>query len=617
MENTNDTYLVQCDFINAFNEADRLAAFYEVLEHFPELAKWVSVCYGSEAALLLGGKIILSSRGFHQGDPLAPLLFALLLLPVILLVVSHVPNLELNTWLLDDGILAGVKADIIKALQIIIEEGSRRGLRLSTLYTCPSDPKSRVWCSASTEEVSDPLGLGIPRIQEEGFIHLGSPIGSHKFIEESLSAVVKKVGDIIDKLHLLQDSHFEFVILRSCLSIPKVTYNLRTTPPSAATSKVWIEFDILIRDALSKLLGCNLAENEWKQAQLPLHLGGLGFRGAPSHSSSAFLGSILRSEELIHQILNLGREGGAQNYPLNMEEALAHLSIMLGEPSVLTFDQVQSESQKSLSYRLDTRNHELFIQSLTSDRSKARLGSLGLPNAGAWLNVVPRKSLGLDFRSQEFRACVLYRLGVPLFSAEGPCPACSAPSDVHGDHAISCGSAGERISQHNLLRDAVYQTAVTANLAPLREERAILPGTDARPADVLIPNWGVGPKDMAIDVTVVNPLRLDLAQRSASEPGLGLKTAFNTKWRKYGETCDKEGITFCPFVLDTFGAWDSRAVSETKRLGQALARSTGQLDSEVVSHLFQRLSVLLMRGNALLLINRIPDLVHPCINGDL
>ena len=122
---------------------------------------------------------------------------------------------------------------------------------------------------------------------------------------------------------------------------------------------------------------------------------------------------------------------------------------------------------------------------------------------------------------------------------------------------------------------------------------------------------------MAIDVTVVNPLRLDLAQRSASEPGLGLKTAFNTKWRKYGETCDKEGITFCPFVLDTFGAWDSRAVSETKRLGQALARSTGQLDSEVVSHLFQRLSVLLMRGNALLLINRIPDLVHPCINGDL
>ena len=187
---------------------------------------------------------------------------------------------------------------------------------------------------------------------------------------------------------------------------------------------------------------------------------------------------------------------------------------------------------------------------------------------------------------------------------------------VYGDHAVSCGSAGERIARHNLLRDAVFQTAAAANLAPLKEERAILPGTDARPADVLIPHWGVGPKDLAIDVTVINPLRQDLAEKSAKEPGVGLKTAFNLKWRKYGDPCDQEGVTFCPFVLDTFGAWDERAVHETKRLGQALARSSGQPDSEVVSHLFQRLAVLLMRGSAILLINRIPNPVNPCINGD-
>ena len=90
---------------------------------------------------------------------------------------------------------------------------------------------------------------------------------------------------------------------------------------------------------------------------------------------------------------------------------------------------------------------------------------------------------------------------------------------VYGDHAVSCGSAGERIARHNLLRDAVFQTAAAANLAPLKEERAILPGTDARPADVLIPHWGVGPKDLAIDVTVINPLRQDLAEKSAKEPG--------------------------------------------------------------------------------------------------
>ena len=127
----------------------------------------------------------------------------------------------------------------------------------------------------------------------------------------------------------------------------------------------------------------------------------------------------------------------------------------------------------------------------------------------------------------------------------------------------------------------------------------------------------MGGKDLAIDVTVVNALRLDLAAKAVTEPGVGLKTAFNTKWRKYGDICAEEGVSFCPFVLDTFGAWDERAIAETKKLGQALARSTGQLDSEVISHLFQRLSVLLHRGNSLLLVNRIPVATSPCINGDL
>ena len=147
-------------------------------------------------------------------------------------------------------------------------------------------------------------------------------------------------------------------------------------------------------------------------------------------------------------------------------------------------------------------------------------------------------------------------------------------SEIFEDHAISCGSSGDRIARHNLLRDAVFQTAATANLAPQKEERALLPGTDSRPRDILIPYWSQG-HDLAIDVTVVNPLRLDLAARSAEKAGHGLQTPHNTNWRKYGEKCEEESLVFCPFDLDTFGAWHSRAVSETKKLGQALARSTG------------------------------------------
>ena len=74
-----------------------------------------------------------------------------------------------------------------------------------------------------------------------------------------------------------------------------------------------------------------------------------------------------------------------------------------------------------------------------------------------------------------------------------------------GDHALCCGSGGERISRHNALREALHDTAVAAGLGPTKEGRFLLPGNDRRPADILVPHWSSG-KDAAIDVTVVMPL---------------------------------------------------------------------------------------------------------------
>ena len=56
-----------------------------------------------------------------------------------------------------------------------------------------------------------------------------------------------------------------------------------------------------------------------------------------------------------------------------------------------------------------------------------------------------------------------------------------------GDHALCCGTGGQRISRHNNLRDAFFNTAVAAGLGPVREERFLLPGDDRSPADVLVP----------------------------------------------------------------------------------------------------------------------------------
>ena len=93
--------------------------------------------------------------------------------------------------------------------------------------------------------------------------------------------------------------------------------------------------------------------------------------------------------------------------------------------------------------------------------------------------------------------------------------------DRWGDHAVGCASQGERIARHNHLRDALYHTAASAHLAPLREERALLPGGE-KPADVLIPNFANGGKHMAVDVSVVSSLQSQLIYRASVEPGYAL-----------------------------------------------------------------------------------------------
>ena len=159
-------------------------------------------------------------------------------------------------------------------------------------------------------------------------------------------------------------------------------------------------------------------------------------------------------------------------------------------------------TQKQMSLKVDLELQRQLLQGVDEEenRERARLSSLGLPHAGDWLNTAPLKALGLHLRATEFILVVKYRLGLCLFDTAGRCPACLRHSDGFGDHALCCGSGGERISRHNALREAV-----AVGLGPTKEGRFLLPGNDRRPADILVPHWSSG-KDAAIDVTVVMPL---------------------------------------------------------------------------------------------------------------
>ena len=125
---------------------------------------------------------------------------------------------------------------------------------------------------------------------------------------------------------------------------------------------------------------------------------------------------------------------------------------------------------------------------------------------------------------------------------------------------------------------------------------------------------GVGGK-IALHVTVVNPLRADFVEREAEAPGFALDQAYNRKMRQVGAACEREGIIFIPLPIETFGGWSKGAVTVIKQIGSALAGRSGHEEGEVISHLFQKLSVLLQRGNAALLCNRVPETIPFHIDG--
>ena len=118
-----------------------------------------------------------------------------------------------------------------------------------------------------------------------------------------------------------------------------------------------------------------------------------------------------------------------------------------------------------------------------------------------------------------------------------------------------------------------------------------------------------------MDITVVNALQAALVAGAAATPGHALTKRFGEKMAKHGEGCRLAGLVFIPLPVETLGGWHEETVTQVKRLGSALARHTGQEESEAIRHVAQRLAVLLAKGNAALLLNRVPTYPSPDTDG--
>ena len=75
----------------------------------------------------------MSASGVQEGDPLGPLLFSFFLHVTLQAIVADPQCTDLTSicWYLDDGALAGTRASLIKALEVIQEHNLPSGLSLN------------------------------------------------------------------------------------------------------------------------------------------------------------------------------------------------------------------------------------------------------------------------------------------------------------------------------------------------------------------------------------------------------------------------------------------------------------------------------------------------------
>ena len=88
---------------------------------------------------------------------------------------------------------------------------------------------------------------------------------------------------------------------------------------------------------------------------------------------------------------------------------------------------------------------------------------------------------------------------------------------------------------------------------------------------------------------------------------LMMKLAFERKVQGAAAACHEQGISFLPIAAETLGGLHNVAVTQLKRLASALARQSGEDEGIVTRQLFQRFSLCLMRGNAVMQVSRSPD----------
>lgn len=263
-------------------------------------------------------------------------------------------------------------------------------------------------------------------------------IGSKAFFDEFIDSKMKELTKTLDVLVQLPNPHVAHYLLTKAAGVCKVQWLMRTMPADLL-GRLFQEFDAKQKQILEQLVGSELDEQQWIQAQLPIRLGGCGVRGAVAGADVSYTMSRAMTLDSCKKVDRRYIDEGDTEDPVfcALGGAVRRVNLKL-PPEKQIGDEISCEISdvKKSWLVLNTWVEEEAARRLLDEAGrwdKARLNEVKAPRAGAWLSGVPSGSARTKLGRDEFQSRVGRRLGLELCE-ETPCPLCHQTMDRFGAH---------------------------------------------------------------------------------------------------------------------------------------------------------------------------------------